>query len=79
MIALCGTAATSPQRDIWVESTSPLKHWCRRQDLNPQPPAYKADALPLSYAGIASLLEARPVARKTRGQTSRAGAVPLSW
>ena len=25
--------------------------WCRREDLNPQPPAYKADALPLSYAG----------------------------
>ena len=23
------------------------KSWCRRQDLNPQPPAYKADALPV--------------------------------
>jgi hypothetical protein len=30
--------------------------WCRRQDLNPQPPAYKADALPLSYAGVSWLL-----------------------
>ena len=25
--------------------------WCRRRDLNPRPPAYEADALPLSYAG----------------------------
>lgn len=25
--------------------------WCRQQDLNLQPPAYKTDALPLSYAG----------------------------
>src|SRR5262245_11150402 len=24
---------------------------CRRRDLNPRPPAYEADALPLSYAG----------------------------
>src|SRR3954451_24578071 len=24
-----------------------LKSWCRREDLNPQPPAYKADALPV--------------------------------
>jgi hypothetical protein len=33
----------------------PLSHcfrWCRREDLNPQPPAYKADALPLSYTGM---------------------------
>ena len=27
------------------------KIWCRRRDLNPRPPAYEADALPLSYAG----------------------------
>src|ERR1700751_3621452 len=27
------------------------KNWCRRRDLNPRPPAYEADALPLSYAG----------------------------
>ncbi len=27
------------------------KTWCRRRDLNPRPPAYEADALPLSYAG----------------------------
>ena len=26
--------------------------WCRRRDLNPRPPAYEADALPLSYVGI---------------------------
>ena len=26
--------------------------WCRRRDLNPRPPAYEADALPLSYAGM---------------------------
>lgn len=25
--------------------------WCRRRDLNPRPPAYEADALPLSYCG----------------------------
>src|SRR5688572_4417070 len=28
-----------------------LSHWCRRRDLNPRPPAYEADALPLSYYG----------------------------
>ena len=28
-----------------------LWSWCRRRDLNPRPPAYEADALPLSYAG----------------------------
>jgi hypothetical protein len=28
-----------------------LEGWCRRRDLNPRPPAYEADALPLSYAG----------------------------
>lgn len=27
--------------------------WCRRRDLNPRPPAYEADALPLSYVGLA--------------------------
>jgi hypothetical protein len=27
------------------------REWCRRRDLNPRPPAYEADALPLSYAG----------------------------
>src|SRR6185312_254937 len=27
------------------------ENWCRRRDLNPRPPAYEADALPLSYAG----------------------------
>ena len=27
------------------------KQWCRQRDLNPRPPAYEADALPLSYAG----------------------------
>ena len=27
------------------------KSRCRRRDLNPRPPAYEADALPLSYAG----------------------------
>src|SRR6185312_7202555 len=29
-----------------------VKWWCRRRDLNPRPPAYEADALPLSYAGL---------------------------
>jgi hypothetical protein len=28
-----------------------VKGRCRRRDLNPRPPAYEADALPLSYAG----------------------------
>ena len=37
------------QRDFAEES------WCRRRDLNPRPPAYEADALPLSYAGFAEL------------------------
>jgi hypothetical protein len=32
-----------------------VKNWCRRRDLNPRPPAYEADALPLSYAGTAEL------------------------
>src|SRR6185503_214805 len=26
-------------------------NWCRWRDLNPRPPAYEADALPLSYTG----------------------------
>ena len=30
--------------------------WCRRQELNPQPSAYKAGALPLSYAGFGTHL-----------------------
>src|SRR5664279_2562156 len=30
-----------------------LEGWCRRRDLNPRPPAYEADALPLSYVGLA--------------------------
>src|SRR5262249_33480241 len=28
--------------------------WCRWRDLNPRPPAYEADALPLSYTGTRS-------------------------
>jgi hypothetical protein len=40
--------------------------WCRRQDLNPQPPAYKADALPLSYAGMGSYLGAAGMKSKER-------------
>ena len=32
-------------------SQAPRKGWCRRRDLNPRPPAYEADALPLSYTG----------------------------
>ena len=35
----------APERNNW------RRGWCRRRDLNPRPPAYEADALPLSYAG----------------------------
>ena len=35
-----------PNRGRYMRPKS-LKSWCRRQDLNPQPPAYKADALPV--------------------------------
>ena len=44
-----------PLRDEgWLANRSGLDRegWCRRRDLNPRPPAYEADALPLSYAGL---------------------------
>jgi hypothetical protein len=37
----------------WRGRCSYAEPWCRRRDLNPRPPAYEADALPLSYAGSA--------------------------
>lgn len=49
------------------------RRWCRRQDLNPQPSAYKAGALPLSYAGPAtrSGWEYRPLQSSVRSSLSR--------
>src|SRR3989442_12439308 len=40
-----GTSPNPPAR-----APNPLKSWRWREDLNPRPPAYKAVALPLSYA-----------------------------
>jgi hypothetical protein len=39
-----------------VNITFLLIFWCRQRDLNPQPIAYKAIALPLCYDGEKSLL-----------------------
>ena len=41
-------------------------NWCGRGDSNPRPPAYEADALPLSYAGMAEIgCELAPVLTAT--------------
>jgi hypothetical protein len=34
-------------------TTSSLRKWCQRRDLNPRPKAYESSALPLSYSGNA--------------------------
>src|SRR5207244_2129974 len=39
-----------------------LESWCRRADLNRQPIAYEAIALPLSYCGPARLVAKKPAA-----------------
>ena len=41
-----GVRPDALQSHLWLQN-----NWCRRRDLNPRPPAYEADALPLSYAG----------------------------
>src|SRR5690606_13136136 len=46
--------------------------WCRRQESNPQPTAYKAVALPLSYAGRRFL----PMRSRGRRQPGSVGAAP---
>ena len=35
-------------------------NWCRWRDLNPQPPAYKADALPLRHNGKQGIVPRYP-------------------
>src|SRR5262249_21381147 len=52
-----GTIRASKQRAEGADFSGseiarlPCEKWCRRRDLNPRPPAYEADALPLSYCG----------------------------
>jgi hypothetical protein len=38
--------------DFAQASACPKQSWCRRADLNRQPIAYEAIALPLSYCGV---------------------------
>ena len=52
-------------------SDKSLIFWCRRRDLNPRPPAYEADALPLSYCGGRG---GRKAARAPKCKLARAGA-----
>lgn len=47
--------------------------WCRRQDLNLQPSAYKAGALPLSYAGSGSRVRPKYRAKGLRRVPRRSG------
>src|SRR5690242_19844302 len=42
------TRSSAAPRELGVW---PRVEWCRWRDLNPRPPAYEADALPLSYTG----------------------------
>ena len=54
-------AESEHSADVSEKARDFLKSWCRRRGLNPRPPAYEADALPLSYAGcrgIAPLIKA---------------------
>ena len=48
-----------------------LMEWCRWRDLNPRPPAYEADALPLSYTGhmraVNDPTRERKLGRRPRG------------
>ena len=78
--AFCNTAGVRGVKLVLDGHLGPLRveppgaawWWCRRQDLNPQPPAYKADALPLSYAGRPGFLPRRRAGEAQAG-AGRAG------
>src|SRR6185437_7676446 len=54
--------------------------WCRRRDLNPRPPAYEADALPLSYAGLSWATDiGAHCAWQAISETACAGAASRPW
>ena len=55
-----------------------LETWCRRRDLNPRPPAYEADALPLSYAGTGRNRRNAPVLTAGAIVGKQPGAAPAT-
>ena len=50
---LCRISGSPSVRTLRYSRVIWRREWCRWRDLNPRPPAYEADALPLSYTGHA--------------------------
>src|SRR6185437_3752477 len=75
----CWTGRSLTFRSEIVTPQSGSK-WCRRRDLNPRPPAYEADALPLSYAGLSWATDiGAHHAWQAISETACAGVASLRW